>query len=70
MREHVTVRVGFHELAERHRPVIVSSGFHELIEPVLAREGVELEVFANSLDTRSEGWQPTMARRGGLRDMR
>ena len=56
--ENVTVRDGFHELAARYRPVIVSSGFHELIEPVLAREGVELEVLANSLDARSDGWRP------------
>jgi 2-hydroxy-3-keto-5-methylthiopentenyl-1-phosphate phosphatase len=56
--EHVTLRNGFHELAERRRPVIVSSGFRELIEPVLAREGVELEVVANSLDARLDGWLP------------
>lgn len=53
----VRVRPGFHELAERFRPTIVSSGFHELIEPVLAREGVELEVLANTLDPRPDGWR-------------
>ena len=53
VRANVTLRAGFHELAERHRPVIVSGGFRELIEPVLAREGVELEVLANSLDARA-----------------
>ena len=58
VRENVTLRAGFHELAARYRPVIVSSGFHELIDPVLAREGVELEVLANSLDARSDGWLP------------
>lgn len=57
VRENVTVRAGFHELVERHRPVIVSSGFHELIDPVLAREGVELEVLANALDPRADGWR-------------
>jgi 2-hydroxy-3-keto-5-methylthiopentenyl-1-phosphate phosphatase len=56
--EHVTVRAGFHELAERYRPVIVSSGFRELIDPILARERVELDVLANSLDARPDGWRP------------
>jgi 2-hydroxy-3-keto-5-methylthiopentenyl-1-phosphate phosphatase len=58
VRDHVTVREGLHELAERHRPVIVSSGFRELIEPVLEREGVELDVVANELDARTDGWRP------------
>src|SRR6478672_2926779 len=39
VREHVTLRAGFHELAAQHRPVIVSSGFRELIEPVCATCG-------------------------------
>ena len=56
--EHVTLREGFHELVERHRPLIVSSGFRELIGPVLGREGVALEVVANSLDARLDGWLP------------
>ena len=58
VREHVTVRDGFHELAELHRPVIVSSGFRELIEPVLEREGIQLKVLANSLEARPDGWRP------------
>jgi len=58
VREHVTLRAGFHELADRHRPVIVSGGFRELIEPVLERESVELEVVANELDARPDGWRP------------
>lgn len=57
VREHVGVRPGFRELAERHRPLIVSSGFHELIEPVLEREGVDLEVRANRLDPGPDGWR-------------
>jgi 2-hydroxy-3-keto-5-methylthiopentenyl-1-phosphate phosphatase len=57
VREHVTVRPGFREFAEVHRPVILSSGFFELIQPVLAREGVELEVRANRLDPRPDGWR-------------
>jgi 2-hydroxy-3-keto-5-methylthiopentenyl-1-phosphate phosphatase len=58
MREHVTMRPGFKELAESRSPVVLSSGFHELIEPVLAREQVELEVRANRLDARADGWRP------------
>ena len=55
--ENVRVRAGFREFVERFRPVIVSSGFHELIEPVLAREGVEAELLANRLDPRPDGWR-------------
>jgi 2-hydroxy-3-keto-5-methylthiopentenyl-1-phosphate phosphatase len=57
VRRHVRVRSGFAELARRHRPLIVSSGFHELIEPVLAREGLELDVVANRLDPHLDGWR-------------
>ena len=53
--EHVEVRLGLRELAEL-RPLVISAGFHELIEPVLAREGVELEVLANRIDARASGW--------------
>jgi 2-hydroxy-3-keto-5-methylthiopentenyl-1-phosphate phosphatase len=55
--ENVRVRDGFAELARTYKPLIVSSGFHELIEPVLEREGLELDVVANRLDPRPEGWQ-------------
>ena len=37
--------------------VVVSSGFHELIEPVLEREGIEVELHANRVDPRPEGWR-------------
>jgi 2-hydroxy-3-keto-5-methylthiopentenyl-1-phosphate phosphatase len=57
VRGHVVVRPGFAELARRYRPRVVSSGFHELIRPVLEREGVELEVVANCLDARPSGWR-------------
>jgi 2-hydroxy-3-keto-5-methylthiopentenyl-1-phosphate phosphatase len=57
VREHVTVRPGFREFAEAHRPVILSSGFCELIQPVLDREGVDLEVRANRLDASPDGWR-------------
>lgn len=57
VRENVRIRDGFATFARRHRPLIVSSGFHELIEPVLEREGLELEVVANRLDPGSDGWR-------------
>ena len=52
----VDVRPGLASLAEL-RPVIVSAGFHELIEPVLRREGIELEVLANNVEARPHGWR-------------
>ena len=55
--ENVEVRAGFRELAERFAPVVISAGFHELIEPVLRREGVELEVLANRVEARPDGWR-------------
>jgi 2-hydroxy-3-keto-5-methylthiopentenyl-1-phosphate phosphatase len=57
MLEHVRIRAGFADFARKHRPRIVSSGFHELIEPVLEREGLELDVVANRLDPRPDGWR-------------
>ena len=51
----VEVRPGLAELAEL-RPTIVSAGFRELIEPVLAREGVELPLLANAVEARPDGW--------------
>jgi 2-hydroxy-3-keto-5-methylthiopentenyl-1-phosphate phosphatase len=53
------VRPGFAELARSRRPLVISSGFHELIEPVLEREGVlgEVELRANRVDARPEGWR-------------
>ena len=54
--EHVEVRDGLHELAELE-PLVISAGFHELIEPVLEREGVQLEVLANRVDDTPDGWR-------------
>src|SRR5581483_9184088 len=51
------VRAGFAAFAERFRPLVLSSGFHETIEPILAREGVRVEVVANRLDPRPDGWR-------------
>ena len=53
----VRIRPGFAELARAERPLVLSSGFHELIEPVLAREGVDVELRANRIDARPDGWR-------------
>ena len=52
------IRPGFAELARARRPLVVSSGFHELIEPVLEREGLlgEVQLRANRVDARPDGW--------------
>ena len=60
--EHARVRAGFRELVELARErgwrmAVVSSGFHELIEPVLEREGVAVELHANRVDARPDGWR-------------
>jgi 2-hydroxy-3-keto-5-methylthiopentenyl-1-phosphate phosphatase len=61
--ENVRVRPGFHEVValahERGwRFVIVSSGFRELIEPVLEREGIAgVEVLSNTVDPDPAGWK-------------
>jgi 2-hydroxy-3-keto-5-methylthiopentenyl-1-phosphate phosphatase len=54
--ENVAVRPGFPELIEQFQPVIVSSGLPQLILPVLAREGLQVEVRSNGADPRPEGW--------------
>ena len=51
------VRPGFRGLVERFAPLVVSGTFHELIEPVLEREGLEVELLANRLEPRPEGWR-------------
>ncbi len=53
----VRIRPGFAELARAQRPLLLSSGFHELIVPVLAREGVELELRANRIEAHPDGWR-------------
>jgi 2-hydroxy-3-keto-5-methylthiopentenyl-1-phosphate phosphatase len=60
--ENVRIRPGFHELValaqeRRWRVVIVSSGFHELIEPILEHEGVDVELHANRVDPDPAGWR-------------
>ena len=59
--ENVELRPGFDEvvaLAQERgwRLVIVSSGFHELIEPILEQAGLEVELHANRVDPDPEGW--------------
>ncbi len=51
------VRAGFRELAARYHPLVLSSGFHETIAPILDREGVALDVRANRLDAQPGGWR-------------
>jgi 2-hydroxy-3-keto-5-methylthiopentenyl-1-phosphate phosphatase len=55
--DHVELRPGFHELAEAHRPTIVSSNFRQLIGPILERDGLELEVRANEIAWHPDGWR-------------
>jgi 2-hydroxy-3-keto-5-methylthiopentenyl-1-phosphate phosphatase len=57
--ERTRVRPGFAELARTRHPLVVSSGFHELIEPVLEREGVlgRVELRANRVEARPDGWR-------------
>ena len=59
--ENVRVRAGFREFVEQVQAAgwevhVVSSGFHELIEPVLEREGVDVALHANRIDPRPDGW--------------
>jgi 2-hydroxy-3-keto-5-methylthiopentenyl-1-phosphate phosphatase len=53
----VRLRPGFADFARRRQPLVVSSGFHELIEPVLEREAIRVDLVANRLDPRPEGWR-------------
>jgi 2-hydroxy-3-keto-5-methylthiopentenyl-1-phosphate phosphatase len=57
--ERARIRPGFAELARRHHPLVVSSGFRGLIEPLLEREGLlaEVELRANMVEPRPDGWR-------------
>ena len=59
----VVVRPGLPELVAAHDPLIISAGFHELIEPVLAREGVAATVVANRIEADPTGWRSTFLER-------
>jgi 2-hydroxy-3-keto-5-methylthiopentenyl-1-phosphate phosphatase len=61
--EHVRVRAGFAELVETYDPLVVSAGFHELIDPILGREGVEARVVANSVTADPTGWRAAFRER-------
>jgi 2-hydroxy-3-keto-5-methylthiopentenyl-1-phosphate phosphatase len=61
--EHVRIRAGFRELVAAYDPLIVSAGFHELIDPILAREGVEARVVANEVTADPSGWRATFGDR-------
>ena len=63
MREETRIRPGFPELvawarARGRRVAVVTSGFHELVEPVL---GEDVELFANRLAPGSDGWRAHFA---------
>lgn len=53
----VELRAGFHELVDRYRPLIVSSGLPQLIRPVLEREGVDVELRSNDAEPSPYGWR-------------
>lgn len=55
--EHARVRPGLRELVDRYDPLILSSSFHETIEPVLAREGIRARLRANRVEARPDGWR-------------
>ena len=61
----VVVRPGLPELVAAHDPLIISAGFHELIEPVLAREGVAATVVANRDRGRPDRLALDLPRAGG-----
>ena len=59
--EHVRVRPGFGDFVRSAQRAgwevhVVSSGFEEFIEPVLAREGVDVPIHANRVEARPDGW--------------
>jgi 2-hydroxy-3-keto-5-methylthiopentenyl-1-phosphate phosphatase len=56
--ERVRLRRGFREFVAEHRPLVVTVGFRELIEPILARERIELELRSNSVEPTPRGWRP------------
>ena len=59
----VSVRRGLAALVAEHDPLIVSAGFCELIEPILAREGLSVPVVANRIEPSPEGWRAVFPER-------
>ncbi len=62
VRAEARIRPGFAELvrfarSRGERVAIVTSSFHELVEPVLGNLARDLEIVANRLDPRRDGWR-------------
>jgi 2-hydroxy-3-keto-5-methylthiopentenyl-1-phosphate phosphatase len=62
LREETRIRRGFAELVALARTrgwrvVVVTSSFHGLVEPVLGDLAEQVEVVANRLDARRDGWR-------------
>ncbi len=56
--DNVELRPGFAELAERERPLLLSSNIRQLIEPVLEHFGVKADLLANELvSDGGSGWR-------------
>lgn len=54
----VRIRPGFHELAGRHPPLVLSSSFEQLIRPVFEREELHLDLACNDVEPSPGGWHP------------
>jgi 2-hydroxy-3-keto-5-methylthiopentenyl-1-phosphate phosphatase len=68
LEERATIRAGLPELIEfcRERfiePVVISSGFHEVIEPILHRHGIDVPVIAHRAAFSAEGATVTLIAR-------
>lgn len=57
LRARVRLRPGFAELVAARDPLVVSAGFHELIDPLLDRDGIEARVVANHVVADPAGWR-------------
>jgi 2-hydroxy-3-keto-5-methylthiopentenyl-1-phosphate phosphatase len=55
--ERAEVRPGFAEFVERFDPLVLSSSFHQTIEPVLTREGITARLRANFAEPSATGWR-------------
>jgi 2-hydroxy-3-keto-5-methylthiopentenyl-1-phosphate phosphatase len=55
--EHARVRPGFADFVKAFNPLILSTSFHETIEPILAREGVIATVRAGRIAATPDGWR-------------
>jgi 2-hydroxy-3-keto-5-methylthiopentenyl-1-phosphate phosphatase len=55
--ENARVRPGFADFVRSFNPLILSTSFHETIEPVLAREGVTATVRAGRVTASPDGWK-------------